>query len=514
MSIGWATFAAADLRIVDLTIDPASPLPGADVLLTATVENVGDMDVEEQFFVRFEADGRLIENPATSGGLRAGRQKAVTALWIAEEGEHALTVEADQPFDRIRESNESNNAARIVVVVPSAGEIAGRLRGLRLVVGPFEDRSGSGLVNVEDGVADKLSERLSEAGARVIDIDKLEDIMRRRGLNPYALSEAGIAAEELGADVLITGSIAGINTFEATLSLGIVSFGGGSAEVSLTAAVFAVPGTECLFEVTAAGRYEGPTELALDLGSILSDGATTDVCAGDVRTDRDGYYGGELVSIGYVNAGPPTWFSAEVHTSTGTFVRWLGWQYAATGDCGRWFWDQCDSYGVQVPASVYVAKIWNGTSYIASTSFQIRPGVTLFPLVEEITVGSESFENSIVGGAVNRAVDRLVSTLIGSLETIAMRSRSDAVERAAAEASVGPATSGQVAAILPNGRIVITLGASSGAAQGDLYEVVDPETWAIRGEIVIVEVRDDVSYALSTGDVDPAVGDFVRPIDP
>ena len=88
---------------------------------------------------------------------------------------------------------------------------------------------------------------------------------------------------------------------------------------------------------------------------------------------------------------------------------------------------------------------------------------------------------------------------------------------------------GQIAGILPDGRIAINIGASAGVAPGDRFEVietenliVDPETLSIisydavgvQGEILIVEVRDNVSYAVKIGEFTPAIGDVVRFIGP
>jgi len=52
--------------------------------------------------------------------------------------------------------------------------------------------------------------------------------------------------------------------------------------------------------------------------------------------------------------------------------------------------------------------------------------------------------------------------------------------------------------------------------------LIDPETLSIisydavgvEGEILIVEVHDDVSYAVRVGEFTPAVGDVVRFIEP
>jgi hypothetical protein len=87
------------------------------------------------------------------------------------------------------------------------------------------------------------------------------------------------------------------------------------------------------------------------------------------------------------------------------------------------------------------------------------------------------------------------------------------------------AREGQVASVLPDGRIAINIGASSGVAHGDVFEVfdvasviVDPQSHdilgydilGIKGEILITEVRERVSYGVLTSEFEPAIGDIVR----
>ena len=79
--------------------------------------------------------------------------------------------------------------------------------------------------------------------------------------------------------------------------------------------------------------------------------------------------------------------------------------------------------------------------------------------------------------------------------------------------------------MFPDGRTAISVGASSGVAVGDRFEVLavdhlafDPDTLAIvaydvletKGEIEIVEVRDRASTGVRLGEFDPLVGDLVR----
>jgi len=73
---------------------------------------------------------------------------------------------------------------------------------------------------------------------------------------------------------------------------------------------------------------------------------------------------------------------------------------------------------------------------------------------------------------------------------------------------------GSVAAILPDGRIAVNIGDVDGVARGDFFEVVDGIYGLVRGEIVVVEARDNVSYAVTTSPFEALIGDIVRSIDP
>jgi len=173
----------------------------------------------------------------------------------------------------------------------------------------------------------------------------------------------------------------------------------------------------------------------------------------------------------------------------------------------------------------YTAKLWDGTSYIANTTFQIKPGgVFGIPLIDEITVGSGQFNETIVGQATNSALDQLVSHLINSMGAIAPAVITMREALPATMPSWSPRT-GQIAAILPDNRVAINIGASHGVSKGDFFQVlsttnliIDPNTGEIlaydalgtKGDIVITEVRDQVSYGVRTTGFDPLIGDIVR----
>jgi curli biogenesis system outer membrane secretion channel CsgG len=509
----WTVAASPDLVASELIVDPPAPLPGENVLLTAIVENRGDTDVPSRFFVRFEVDGESLGTIAVES-LTAGGRESVSSSWVAEEGTHTIRVEVDQPYDRIEEADESNNTARADVSVST--DVLNRLAGVRIAVGPFEDNSSSGYVNVGGGVADKLAGRLEELGLRTIDRSELEGTMQEAGLNPYLLADAAAAAAGAGADLFLTGSVGSISVARSTVILGAISLTGGTAEVSISAELVDVTTAEPVARLAAEGRYEGSSEVKIDLGALFSIPESRDVCGGGLKTDRDAYYEGEPIAIGYLNPGEASWFGVEIYSSTGTFLRWLGWRYIAEGACTEWFWNQIDSFGEQVDPSIYVAKLRGGTAPPTSTTIQVRPGLGRLPELDEVTVGTESFEESIVGGALNRAVDRLVSSLVGSLEAVLLSevAHEEGFAASAGEIPAAASLGGQVAATLPDGRIAINIGLTSGVSKGDFFLVVSQDDDSILGEIVVVEVRDQVSYAVKTSEFEVQVGDAVRFAEP
>ncbi len=139
-------------------------------------------------------------------------------------------------------------------------------------------------------------------------------------------------------------------------------------------------------------------------------------------------------------------------------------------------------------------------------------------------MGSGQFDETIVGKATNNTLDQLVSQLINGMENAAPGVVATRGKSAAAGPSLA-AREGQVAAILPDGRIAINIGSDAGVHTGDFFQVldtvnliVDPTTGEIlsydvigvKGELVITDVRDLASYAVRTSSFEPAIGDIVR----
>jgi curli biogenesis system outer membrane secretion channel CsgG len=526
--VSVAGFALPDLVMDKITIEPLHPHAGEHVFIEVTVANNGGDDVEKPFFVHFFMDGREIAIQSIVGGISSGRSKRVAIEWLALAGLHSLSVEVDPPISRIDESNDSNNHGERNLTVALNPETAAAIGSLKIVVAPFTDFTGTGFLRVGEGVSDKLADRFMGMGIRVLDRSELQSIMQERELNPFLTSDMALAAQLLGADILITGSVTELEVRDSSLQLGILSISSAEVNIRLAANLVNVSTSQVMSLVPAEGYAEGATGFSLDLTGLFGmlNSNSADLCGGGLQTARSWYNVGESIAIAYSNPGIAEWFSIEITTSVGSFVQWLGWQYASTNDCSVWNWDQLDSSGSQMSPGVYTAKIWDGIAYTAEVSFQIRPGISLAILpATEITVGTEQFEDTTVGNALNGAVDDLAIGLLSALESASPILSEQEQAFGSAQSPMAPMREGQVATILPDGRVAINIGASIGVSEGELFEVlsvanvvVDPQTHEIldyeilgvKGEIVITEVRDRVSYGARTSDFEPTIGDIVR----
>ena len=522
--------ATPDLIIANINLSPENPVVGQMITITATVENIGISDAPDRFSVRFLVDGIQVDTPSIPFGIDAGRTKDISINWQANPGIHTITVEVDQPFNRISESNENNNSQTTTFPV-AIDPATSALSNIKVAVARFEDRSSSGLINVGQGIADELVGRLVQSGVRVLERSDLEAVMQERGLNPAIQSDLVTAGQLLGADLLIVGSVTKANVQQQAVSLGFFSASSASVDIAMSARLVSVYTSEIVGAVSSEGSASGSTGFSVDIGKLLSASqpATANVCSGGLRSDRPYYYIGETAHFGYKNTGLAGWFGVEIDTLGGAFIKTLdGGQFVNSGACGEWFWDQRGPGGVQLSPGLYIAKLFDvmSSSYIATVSFQIKPGTGPVTPMNEITVGSGQFDETIVGKATNNALDRLVSQLIAGMENAAPAVLAARGSSAARTSAAVAAHEGQVAAILSDGRIAVNIGADAGVHKGDFFQVletvslvVDPVTGEIlsydvigvKGEIVITDVRDRVSYAVPTSVFEPLIGDIVRP---
>jgi hypothetical protein len=518
--------ALPDLVISSIHIEPSEPRVGQIIVIRATIANRGSSPVQSPFFVRFLVDGREVTLRPISDIISPGRTSEVSAEWPATIGSHVVSVEADPPVGQIDESNEKNNLATHHITVSLSPEALAAIGSLKVAVGPFEDSTGSGLLRLGEGIADALIARLTEAGIRVLPRSEMESVLRQRSLDPTVIAHAVLAGQLLGADVLIAGTANELSVLDSTFQLGFVSVKGAAVGMHLSADILDVQTMEPLGHVIAEGHDEGMTGFSLNLGGLLGllPSGTPSMCNAGLQVEKSWFNVGEVIPMTYSNSGAPAWFGMEIVRANSSFVRWLGWQYVDTGRCGIWYWDQRDLGGSHVASAVYSARIWDGVSYVAETSFQVRPGVSLTASsVAEITVGSEPFERTVAGGALHLTMDRLVLEILTSLETISPMVRE---QRALTESEEFPAyvRVGQIAALLPDGRVAINIGALSGVSLGDSFDVLEAENVIIdpasleivgyervrtKGGLIVNEVRDRVSFGVLTSDCAPAVGDIV-----
>ena len=394
----------------------------------------------------------------------------------------------------------------------------------RVVVAAFDDQSRARIDNLGAGLADKLAARLAVGGVHIVGRSQIESLMQAEALDPTSPEGLACAARDLGADLLVSGVLESVIVDSATLDLGLVQLGSAEAHVAATVELIDAVTGGVVTAAAAEGTAKTSFSLSFDLGNFFAASASCDVCGGGLQSAETAYSHGALVSFGYSNGSLAGWFGLEVYASDGTFLRWLGWRFVPHGGCETWTWNQRDALGSPVPAGIYTARLRDGDVLTAAASFQIRPSLTLvLPSLDQVTTGTSAFDNNVVGKAVDDVVEHLAKSLLASI--LALRTAEAA--RASTSASLSGATQllGQIASVLPDGRVTINLGASSGVSLGDRFEVLsvdnlvfDRDTQSVasydivaeRGIIEVVDVRERASTGTRLGDFDVLVGDLVR----
>jgi hypothetical protein len=129
-----AQWGQPDLVVKKIQLYPAEPEPGDLVKIAAVIANEGPGDARQGFDVRFKVDDLSISQQRVTR-LKSGETVAVGAQWQAVEGEHQVSVDADEPFGRVRESNERNNSLQISVDVHRKAAVYSITEEIMLAVG-------------------------------------------------------------------------------------------------------------------------------------------------------------------------------------------------------------------------------------------------------------------------------------------------------------------------------------------------------------------------------------------
>lgn len=537
LGVSVAAAASPDLVIADIALTPERPVSGDIVTVAASVANVGEDATTFPFHVTVFVDGIKLPSSIVPGGLPAGEAALTETDWIASVGVHTLTVVADEPFDRIDETRETNNT-RVATLLVQLGPEESSLRDLRVSVAPFIDSSGSGFVNVGEGVAASVASRLEEIGFRIIRPEEVQRVLQERQLDGLSVSGLAAASRFLGADLLVYGDVRQFSLSQRAFSLGVLSLSSATAQVGIEAHVYTVEDRALLASVEAWQQEDGDTGFSIDLGWLLSWlRPASDICSGGLRTDRDEYSWGQPVRIGFSDSEPGGWLDVEIVSSIGEFVSWRGSEYIGRGECGEWEWDQRGLDGEPVIPGVYRVRVRRDGSILDEVSFIVQTDRFSLSASEEITVGTEEFRSTLMGSALNRGLNDLSAELTESIKATAEAASRVTASVSSAEANAFAVAGrffenfeeeplqGRVAQLLPGGEILINVGATRGVSVGDVFQVLevsnlitDPATGDVlafdeldvKGEIIIDEVRDLASHARFMSPFAVEIGDVVR----
>jgi len=419
----------------------------------------------------------------------------------------------------------------MVLLALLAGGFIGQDRGLAqgspsqlvIAVARFDDRSGSGLANVGEGVADLLTEKLVNAGYHVVERAEIESVLMERGLNPLLTSDLAQAAQLKGADVLLVGSVTRVDIQKSSISLGFLKVSGAKVTVDLAIRAVSVYTTEIMGAASVEAQAEGQTGFSLNIGQLIStlSGWRANVCTGGFLADKGSYIQGEIVNLGYSPAAVGN-YTISIYDAASNWVWGVTHFNPNPGGCVTFSWDQREFWWPRnpVPSGTYTAVL-NPGGYTLNLTIAAGAPPTW---VGEITVGTEEFSGTIVGQAVDGALDKLmveIGNILQRIEPQVLAQRAQATQT-----QPEGQLKGQVAKILDDGTIIINIGRADGVNKYDVFEVYDavevhdpntgkllevvPATDTPKGEIVVSRVEEHVSFTNKIGpDFQVNIGDLV-----
>ncbi|MBS3787591.1 hypothetical protein KGY79_05270, partial [Candidatus Bipolaricaulota bacterium] len=509
------------------------------VEVSAQVLNRGSDDTRK-FYVRLYVNGNRQDYKPVTFGLDAGKDDTVTFTWTAQPGQNELKVVVDDPFDKVDESNEDNNTKTLVVMVnrPAAGTAA---TDLNIAVVSFEDKSNSGFANVSNGLADMLKERLVNSEFNVLERQEIESILFEQQLNPSNNADLAAASSLAGADAIVTGSVTNIDITESKISLGFLSVTGATVRVNMSYRVISAYTGEILSADSTTGKAEGQTSASFNLGAMIGSVSqiSTNVCAGGLRTDKNVYAPGEVITAGYLDPNPPSTFTIQFFDPGGfsvgppMFSNYKSSTFSSS--CVTWSWNPTPS---MTPGN-YSLKLYDSwQTQISATNFTISAGANPPAWVNQITFGTKEFSDSVVGEAVEKALSTVSASAAGALND----SASALVAQRKEATGNGDENGGEkpeelkcrvisLAGVGSNKVILGGITGNCGKKEGiniddifDLYlaeSVKDPDTGELievipkteepKGKVVILDVHEKVCEGQLIGSFEAKVGDLAIP---
>lgn len=276
---------SADLVPVALEPEPSRPEPGEAVVFEATVENQGGEDAG-RFEVRFLVNGEpLGEDRVVLTGLAPGeRQTLESDPWEAEVGDHDVTVEVDPDDeingeDRIEESNETNNALTIDLVV-GADLVALDVLPDQAEIAPGETvQFTAEVANNGTLPAENATVRFSLASGTVLGttlIDRLAPGERTNVTSGTWAATNGSQTVRVSVDTNDNVTEANETNNEATDDFLVSAHGPDLTVTAIDAPTNVRAGDEVTFSVTVTNMGDepaGPTTLRLQVGATIVEDA-------------------------------------------------------------------------------------------------------------------------------------------------------------------------------------------------------------------------------------------------
>lgn len=193
-----AQWGQPDLVVKKIQLYPAEPESGGLAQIVAKVANQGQADARQRFDVRFKVDDLTISQGRVTK-LRAGQIVQVGAQWEAVEGEHQVSVDVDEPFGRVRESNEQNNSLQVSVTVRRKAAVYSITEEIMLTVGKSLQTTAEMFhFTVGDDVFAAMDEaiRRLERAQLTLETSGLELGRKRGNLPPPLASELAITSSQ------------------------------------------------------------------------------------------------------------------------------------------------------------------------------------------------------------------------------------------------------------------------------------------------------------------------------
>lgn len=280
-----------------------------------------------------------------------------------------------------------------------------------VAVAPALDRFGSGLANLEFGLAEMLEVKLQEAGYTVVPARALESWRLGQGQLLRDVNTWKTAAMDLGARYLVQLTLETLRGTRFSLSLGPLVLEAVNASCTLSAVLWDLQEHREIARFSASAAGQG--QLVPSFRFFLA--IPWDVCFPTLRTSKGTYLQDEPVLIGYRDPNPPHAFYVKIHSLVDPALIWTSSVLVSSESepCVRWSWDQMFGALPAQPGQYVVELYQPPATLIASTNFAIEVGGPAWGL--ELRLGTPEFGTTAWSQALSAALAELISQILRAL---------------------------------------------------------------------------------------------------